>query len=142
MRSNKWLNSRLENIWRLLFPDAPRANTVVIEFKGKWKNKFGHIEGGRKKSKIIVNSLFKHEEVPECIIDTTIAHELTHYMHGFNSPLPNKFKYPHKHGIVDKELLKRGFAHSMRLEKYFFKKDWSKLHKRLLEKEKLDKIFK
>jgi hypothetical protein len=106
MRDQDWLNEKLNQIWELLFPDVPRANTVIIRFKGKWRNKFGHIKRNKDKStEIAINGLFRHLEVPEFIIDNTIAHELIHYMHGFNSPLPKQFRYPHQGGIVRRELL-------------------------------------
>ena len=50
-----------------------------------------------------------HELIPEYVIDTTVAHELVHYMHGFFSPHQRLYKHPHKGGIVTKELKKRGF---------------------------------
>ena len=67
------------------------------------------------------------ERVPEYVIDTTLAHELVHYMHGFNSPLPQKYKHPHRGGIVDKELIKRGFGHNLSMEKVWAKNQWEKL---------------
>ena len=122
-RNDQWLRKRMDNIWELLFPETPRLNNVDIKFKGKWKNKFGHIARRGSDSYIAINSLFKHELVPEFIIDTTIAHELVHYSHGFNSPLPKLYKHPHKNGIVTKELLRKGFGHLLRKEKYFTRRD-------------------
>ena len=132
MRDQLWLEQRLQQIWNLLFPDTPKKNTVKIVFKGKWKNKFGHIKRLRNKdTEIAVNSLFQDYLVPEYVIDITIAHELTHYAHGFHSPLPRLYKHPHKGGVVTKELKKRGFAHLLRKEKYFVKKEWPVLYERL-----------
>ena len=133
MRDNEFLQIRLDQIWEMLFPDTPKANDVKIFFKGRWKNKFGHIAKRRNHTEIAVNGLFKSLEVPEYIIDVTVAHELVHYMHGFNSPLPQKFLYPHKGGIVEKELLKRGFGHSISMERDFVKQVWPKLHRQLKE---------
>jgi len=122
------LNQRLVQIWSLLFEDTPKLNKVVIRFKGSWKNKFGHIKKISKDTEIAVNGLFKHDLVPEYIIDITIAHELIHYMHGFNSPLERKYKHPHKGGIVTKELKKRGFLNMLKKEKIFVKKEWPKIY--------------
>ena len=146
MRDDEFLKQRLEAMWEFLFPDVKRANTVVIRFKGKWRNKFGHIKRlTNGDSEIIINSHFKNEKVPEYIIDTTIAHELVHYMHGFSSPLPRIHKHPHKGGIVNKELRKRGFSHLIRLEKEFIRTSWPGLYAGLANKRKsasmLDKIF-
>ncbi len=132
MRDDFWLNERLDNIWGLLFSDVKKENHVYAKFKGKWKNKFGHIKMHRNKSsEIAVNSLFKNDVVPEYIIDVTIAHELVHYSHGFNSPLKKLYKHPHKGGIVNKELKKRGFGHMISVEKEFVKNKWLGIYKLL-----------
>ena len=112
----------------MLFPEVPRKNEIIIKFKGRWKNKFGHIKKIKDKSEIVINGLFKNEEVPEYIIDLTISHELIHYMHGFNSPLPKQYKNPHKGNIVNSELKKRGFGHLLKKEKLFVKKDWKDMY--------------
>jgi len=131
MRDDEWLKEKLNQIWNLLFSDVEKKNNVVVSFKGKWKNKFGHIKLLKNKNtEIAVNSLFKNEIVPEFIIDLTLAHELVHYMHGFNSPYERQYKYPHQGGIVRKELIKRGFGHSLRLERKFLK-EWREIYKTL-----------
>lgn len=126
-RDDDWLSEKLIQIWELLFPEVDKPNTVLVRFKGKGKYRFGCIKSKDKDSIIEVNSLFMNEIVPEYIIDITLAHELVHYSHGFNSPLPRKYKHPHRGGIVDKELIKRGFGHSLNLEKIWVKKDWLKV---------------
>ena len=131
MRDNDFLLKRLEQIWFLLFNEIPKLNNVVINFKGKSKNKFGHISKRGKDTEIIINSLFKFEIVPEYIIDLTIAHELSHYAHGFNSPLEKKYKHPHKGGIVTKELNKRGFDKMIKKEKMWFKHEWPKVYEQI-----------
>lgn len=125
MRTDDWLVSRFVNIWDSWFSDVPKENEVVVRFKGKWKNKFGHIKMRNGITEIAVNGLFKSLEVPEEVIDLTIAHEIVHYSHGFQSPLEKKFRYPHQGGIVNKELRARGFKSSLVLEKKFMKNWWS-----------------
>ncbi len=133
MRDDAWLERRLDRIWNSLMPEVERKNNVVIRFKGKWKNKFAHIKLLKDGStEIAINSLFRFRDVPDFILDTTIAHELVHYMHGFQSPYPRKHKYPHKGGIVDKELKKRGFGFLLELEKDWVKKRWYKLYSLLV----------
>ncbi len=147
MRDDSWLNTRLDQIWKILFPEIEKKNNVVIRFKGRWKNKFGHIkrlkDGG---SEIAINSLFSNLIVPEYMIDVTIAHELVHYMHGFNSPHEKKYKHPHKGGVVEKELKRRGFGHLIRLEKEFSQRRWRHVYGSLKPKERVSwvntKIFK
>jgi len=133
MRNNKWLETRLNQIWSLLFPEVEKLNAVNIKFGGKWKNKFGHITANGKSTEIAINSLFKHDIIPEYIIDLTIAHELVHYWHGFNSPYKQKYKKPHAGGIVTRELKKRGFGHMIILEKRFMQQ-WPKFYKLLFSR--------
>jgi hypothetical protein len=116
-----------------LFNDVPRNNNVSIRFKGRWKNKFGHIKLLKTKdTEIVVNSLFRNEIVPEGIIDATIAHELVHYAHGSCSPLEKRYKHPHAGGIIRRELCQRGFEYMMKMEKEFVKKQWLDIYKELM----------
>jgi len=131
MRDNEWLSKRLDQIWNMLFPEVERKNKVDVYFKGKWKNKFGHIKRVGKNTEIVVNGLFQNEIVPESIVDVTLAHELIHYMHGFNSPHEQKYKHPHAGGIVTRELKNRGFGHMLALEREFVEKDWFPIYKEL-----------
>ena len=133
MRDNKFLLERLGQIWFLLFNEIPKLNEVIIRFGGKSRNKFGHIKRKEKDTEIVINSLFKFEIVPEYIIDLTIAHELSHYAHGFNSPLEKKYKHPHKGGVITKELNKRGFDKMLKKEKMWFKNEWPKVYEFLIK---------
>lgn len=130
MRDDSWLESRFSQIWQLFFPDVEKKN-VLIRWKGRWKNKFGHIKSTKKGSEIAINSLFKDPRIPEDIIKLTIAHEIIHYMHGFHSNLPKKYNHPHKHGVVDKELISKGFGYALKFEKEWYKTEWLNLYKEL-----------
>ena len=130
MRDSDWLQKKLNDIWSNHFKDIPKNNIVKIRFKGKWKNKFGHIRMLKDKStEIVVNGFFRREEIPEYIVDLTIAHELIHYSHGFHSPLPRMYRYPHQGGIVNRELKKRGFGQLLKDERKWIKGDWLNLIK-------------
>lgn len=134
MRDDEWLKKRMNNIWNFLFSDIERKNKIIIRFKGRWKNKFGHIKLLKNKNtEIAINGLFREIIIPESIIDLTIAHEMIHYSHGFNSPHPKLFKYPHQGGIVKRDLLKRGFGNLLREERKFVKK-WPEIYKYLIKK--------
>ena len=133
MRDNKFLLERLEQIWFLLFNEIPKLNNVNIKFKGKSKNKFGHISKKGKDTEIVINELFRFDIVPEYIIDLTIAHELSHYAHGFNSPLEQKYKHPHKGGVVTKEMKLRGFDKMLKREKMWFKHEWPRIYERIVK---------
>ncbi len=132
MRDDIWLKERFEQIWSLFFPEVEKRN-VYINFKGRWKNKFGHIKKGKNnRSEIAINSLFKDERVPEDVIKLTIAHEIVHYMHGFHSHLPKRYDHPHKGGVVDKELKKKGFGYALSKEKSWVKSEWPTLFNELM----------
>ena len=129
MRDYPWLKEKLDEIWIKYFPDIPRENKVLITFKGRWKNKFGHIQQlPSKNTWIAVNKLFQDERVPEYIVNLTIAHELAHYSHGFQSALEQKYSHPHKGGVVNKELKKRGFSEELEKEKIWLKEEWLNIY--------------
>ncbi|MEM4266491.1 MAG: hypothetical protein QW404_00345, partial [Candidatus Nanoarchaeia archaeon] len=135
MRDNFWLASRLDRIWYAYFYDVERANNVFVRFKGRWKNKFGHISmKNDHSSEIVVNSLFRDERIPEGIIDATIAHEIIHYMHGFQSPHKRMYKHPHAGGIVTREMKRRGFAHIIYEEREFVQRHWLRLYNEITKK--------
>lgn len=131
MRDDAWLLERFEILWRTLFPDLERKNIVHIKFKGQWKTKFGHIRMLKTKdTEIVINILLADERIPETIIDLTIAHEIVHYLHGFQSPHPRRYTHPHAGGVVTRELRKRGFTYLLRQEKEFLKQ-WPALYSEL-----------
>ena len=133
MRDNIWLSGRLNELWEVFFSDVVKLNEVKIRFLGRWKNKFGHIKKLKDGcSEIVINGLFKDEKIPDYIVDLTIAHEIVHYMHGFNSPHKQKFKFTHQGGVVRKELLTRGFKIPLKIERRFLKQDWRVICKELL----------
>ena len=130
MRDDEFLRNRLEEVWQKGFLDIEKKNNINIRFKGRWKNKFGHIKKLKSgDSEIVVNGYFKNEAVPDYILELTIAHELVHYSHGFNSPLPKLYSHPHKGGVVNKDLKKRGFGHLLKLERQWIKNEWRNIAK-------------
>lgn len=130
MRDDTWLINRFYYLWQTYFPELERKNSIVIRFRGKWKNKFGHIKKLKNNNtEIAVNSLFRDERIPDYVIDITLAHEIVHYMHGFHSPHEKQFKYPHQGNIVNRELIRRGLGSYLKMEKRFTKEEWPKLIK-------------
>ena len=127
MRNEEWLATLFHEIWETKFPDVKKENNVVVRWKGNWKNKFGHIRRLKNKdTEIAINAYFKDPEVPQYVIELTLAHELIHYMHGFHSPHTKLFKHPHKGGIVNIELKKRGYEEEIKKERIWFRETWSK----------------
>lgn len=130
LRSNQWLASRLENLWQRYFNDVEIANTIIVRFGRPARTRLGSIKFGKRKinpiTYITITGYFKSPNVPDFMIDAVLAHELTHYAHGFFSPHAQLYRHPHKHKIIDKELTKRGLEDIMRLQKSWLKVNWRK----------------
>ena len=135
IRDEDWLASIFHDIWDSSFTDVQKKNNVFIRWKGKWKNKFGHIKLLKNKdTEICINSFFQDLRVPEFVVRLTIAHEIVHYLHGFQSPHPRLFNHPHKGGIVNKELKRRGYGDYLIKEKDWYKQCWLPLYKEISRK--------
>lgn len=130
-RDNNWLMSRLDFIWTQYFSDILQKNKVFIKFGRHAKFRLGSIRLNQKTkdSFIIITSMFKDLNIPQEVIDHTIGHELVHYTHGFSSPHPKLFKYPHSGGVVKKEMAERGMANL-----YQSYKEWIKTYRASLRR--------
>lgn len=120
------LTAYLDQIWRDHFADLPRVNDVCIGYCYPWKSRLGLIRLSVEKttSFIGINSLLQLQQVPEYVLITTIAHELTHYAHGFGSPLPRLWKHPHANKVVDRELERRGLGEQLHCCTEWIDKHW------------------
>ena len=112
-RDDNWLISRLDHLWSTYFSDVTQKNKVFIKFGRSSKYRFGSIRLNLKdkSSRILINGMFRDPKYPSEVIDHTIAHELVHYTQGFSSPHPKMHAYPHRGGVIDKELNARGLKH-------------------------------
>lgn len=150
MRDDKWLFEKLDEVWDNHFSDVPQDNAVKIVWGRRARSLLGSIklipstssvkDKDRKpfrnskletqnsyphrSTQITINSLFKDETIPEFVVLGTIAHELAHYAHGFNSPLEQKFATPHAGGIIHRELDQRGLGQLYRKQKKWLKENW------------------
>ena len=125
-RDEQWLADLLDQIWEQYFTDTPRINRVRVSYGGAWKSRLGLItmSEDEKTSYIQVNGLLMHPEIPENITFVTVAHEMVHYAHGFGSPLPRRYKHPHRGGVVKRELIRRGMAHQYDLYDQWVYDNW------------------
>lgn len=127
MRDNNWLQQQLDEIWDTYFNEVPQEGIVRIEFGRRAKNRLGSIRldlKDREVSIITMTGLFKLEVVPDFVVKATIFHELTHYAHGFNSPLQQKFRHPHAGGVMRAEFKERGAEQLYVLQKQWLKENW------------------
>lgn len=130
-RDDKWLLSRLADLWERYFSDIPQTHKIFIKFGRFSKYRLGSIRLNRqtKASVITITSMFKSSNIPQEVVDHTIGHELVHYTHGFSSTKPKLHKYPHAGGVVKKEMAQRGMG-------YLFDayKKWIKQYKQTLRR--------
>lgn len=150
MRDDKWLFQQLDEIWETFFPDMSQDNDVRIVWGRRARQRLGSISLDKKDYRsnemrtknanssrlssnsnhpctlITINSLFKDEQIPEYVIQATIAHELAHYAHGFHSPLERRYEKPHEGGIVHRELDDRGAKKLEQMSKKWLKENWRK----------------
>lgn len=127
MRDDKWLFQQLDEVWETFFPDMPQDNDVRIVWGRRARQRLGSISRDKHNDAgtlITINSLFKDEQIPDFVIQATIAHELAHYAHGFHSPLERKFEKPHEGGVVHRELDERGAKKLEQMSKKWLKENW------------------
>ena len=126
MRTAAWLESELETLLKGPFADLEIVNRLEVHWGRKAQRRFGSIKMRRDKkvSSITINGLFRDEAIPEQIIQATLAHELSHYVHGFSSPLPRKYKSPHAGGVIEREFKKRGLSLLSAYERQWTKNHW------------------
>lgn len=137
MRNNEWLENRFEYIYRKYFADLEAPNQIDIKWGRRSRRQLGCIKKERPKTLadhfkrdfvtiIVINRLFKDEKIPVFVIDAVIVHEMAHYAHGFNSPLPQQHRHPHKGGVIKKELHTRDLAALEKRQKFWMKENWQK----------------
>ncbi len=129
-RNNKWLKDKLKTIWQRYFSDIKVANNIFVKFGRPARTRLGSIKLGRRNidvnTVITINGYFTDPKVPEFVVDGVLAHELTHYAHGFASPHTQKHRYPHLGGVVREEMTDRGLKNLLALEKRWIKNNWIK----------------
>jgi len=129
-RNDQWLKDRFNNLYKRFFSDIKIINTIIIKFGRGNKTRLGSIRPGRfgqnkqKYSFITINGHFKDIAIPEFVIDAVICHEFMHYAHGFASPHEKKFSFPHKGGVVNRDLIHRGLREILILEKKWIRSNW------------------
>jgi hypothetical protein len=125
----------MEYIQRKHFADAKIDNALLIRFGRRARRVLGSIRKNQERSildklagkydtQIIINGHFRDEQIPEYVVDAVIGHELCHYVHGFSSPLPQLARHPHKGGIVNYEMAKRGLGDLELKQKRWIKANW------------------
>ena len=126
-RDEAWLQELLDTTWDSFFADVPQDNDVRIIFGRRAKRRLGSIAldpADRSVTIITMNGLFKSDEIPEYVVLATLVHELTHYAHGFNSPLERAQAHPHAGGVMRREFAERGLLDLYLQQKRWLKDNW------------------
>lgn len=129
-RDEAWLHGLLDEIWDTHFSDVPQDNIVRVVYGRRAKTRLGSIKmdpKDRSVSVITMNSLFKDPEIPEFVIRATLVHEMSHYAHGFNSPLEQKHQHPHSGGVMKAEFAERGLEDLYKQQRKWLKDNWRKV---------------
>ena len=123
-RDNAWLKARLELLWNMHFCEVAKGYPIETRFGTRAQYRFGSIAARNGKTIILINHLFASPFVPDYVIDGTLGHELAHYAHGYGSGLPKLHPDPHRGGVVDKEMEKRGLGEVNRKADLWREKHW------------------
>jgi hypothetical protein len=151
MRNNKWLKKIAQDIWFKYFSDISPTNDLRVKFGKRAKWQLGCIRQGIKEQSLIrrwrqasspamtnrlsspsvvtINGYFKNPVVPQYVIEAILAHEFIHYLSGFSSSRPRLFRYPHRGGIIDKEMKRRGLKEIEKKQKKWVKENWNRFIK-------------
>ncbi len=108
LRDDAWLESRLLHLWNTYYHEGPAGYPIQVNFGRAARYRYGSIFNQGRTCRILINGVFAHPDVPEYVVDATIAHELAHYVHGYASGLPKLHSHPHRGGVIDKEMALRG----------------------------------
>ena len=142
MRNTKWLVERTKFILRRYFPDIRLDNNLVVKFGQKAKTRLGSIKYGSPRGEagkdgkvhpntiITLSGYFQDEKVPDFVLDATLAHEISHYSHGFFSPRQRLYHHPHHGGVVKREMLDRGLEDMLKLQKKWLRENWIRFIKK------------
>lgn len=126
-RDQEWLENMLAEVWYAHFEDVPQRNEVRIVYGRKARRRLGSIgwdKHDKSISVITINPIFQDLEVPEYVVKATIVHEMTHYAHGFNSPLEQKHKHPHSGGVIRREFAERGLEQLFLDQQAWLREHW------------------
>jgi len=143
-RDDSWLQESLIKIQENHFPDITDGNDIEVCFGRKSKTRLGSIAIREKKyrhrrltklklkflkeesivSVITINGHFKDPEIPDEVVHGVLAHEFSHFVHGFNSTRKKQYRNPHAGGIITKELQSRGLDDILKAQKRWIKKNW------------------
>lgn len=123
-RTDTWLRERLLHLGQTAYPDLEGIGEIQISFGRESRTRLGSIRRRHGVSLITITGYFRDPEIPDIVLEETIAHELAHYAHGFESPLPRLYRYPHTGGVITRELIQRGLGKTHEQARHWLKTHW------------------
>jgi len=123
-RTNTWLKDRLIYLGQIAYPDLTDIEEIQISFGRQSRTRLGSIRRRDGVSLITLTGYFRDLQIPEVVLDETIAHELAHYTHGFESPRPRLYRHPHSGGVITRELIQRGLGETHQQARHWLKRHW------------------
>jgi hypothetical protein len=130
-RDQLYLQRLFDNTWQAYFSDIAQEK-VRVEFGRRARSRLGSISldrHNREVSLIRLNGLFRDPQIPEFVLQATLVHEITHYAHGFHSPLQQKFRHPHAGGVMRREFAERGLVWLYERQQAWLKQNWPEIVK-------------
>jgi hypothetical protein len=130
VRDALWLQQLLDDTWDKHFADVPQTNIVRIVFGRRAKTRLGSIRIDPRQPDVTIitmNGLFADPQIPEFVVLATLVHEMTHYAHGFNSPLAQKHRHPHAGGVMRAEYRERGLESLYLQQRKWLKTNWHQI---------------
>ena len=110
------------------YADVPQGHPIETRWGSRARYRFGSIAARNGVCVILANQLFADERVPVYVVDETLAHELAHYAHGYGSGLPRLYSHPHRGGIIEIELRKRGLGELHDKAEAWRKTEWEQFY--------------
>lgn len=109
------------------FADLAAMHRVAIRPGRPAKRRLGSIRRGTDGPVVTVNPLLLDPSVPEYVLEAIIAHELCHLAHGFGAGGSPPKHHPHRGGVVDAEIKRRGLDDTVRRSDAWIEREWSTL---------------
>ncbi len=128
MRTDEWLEQRFQTLLRRHFYDVNLVNPVDVSYGIRARRRLGSIALANGRSVIRINRLLAEQAVPVYVVDATLGHEMAHYVHGFGSTLPRRYRHAHRGSVVDIEMDNRGMQ-EIRLQAHIWvEENWGSFY--------------
>lgn len=106
------------------FADLLHGEPIDVAIGRRAARRLASVKRGPSGPVITVNPLLLLPDLPPEVLEATIAHELCHIVHGFGTANRTMGLQPHRGGIVDAELNRRGLKNTAQVAKDWCRSQW------------------